>query len=206
MPVAGQDPPGAWLTRANVPKPAIVGPAPIGIRAVQRRLVELRYLPPRAVNGRLDYRTSQALLAFQAWEGLGRNGAADLRTRQRLALAKRPRPRAASGPRRIEVTRSKGVALLVEGGEVKRAIHVSAGAGGRTPRGTHRIYRKERMSWSRPFSVVLPFASYFSGGYAFHQYPYVPAYPASHGCIRIGYPDAPVMWEFASYGVTVSIV
>jgi hypothetical protein len=204
VPGPGEDP-GALLTLGSLPKREIIGPIPVGIAQVQRRLIQLRYLPAGAVSGRLDYRTSQALLAFQAWEGLSRTGDASLATRRRVTVARIPRPRVVSQTRRIEVDRYKGVALLVERGVVKRAIHVSTGAGGRTPRGTFHIFRKERMSFSRPFKVWLPYASYFSGGFAFHEYPNVPAYWASHGCIRIGYPEAPTVYAFATFGTLVQI-
>lgn len=205
MPDPGVDP-AALLDHGSLGKVEVIGPVPVNTRQVQERLVALRYLPAGATNGRLDYRTSQALLAFQGWEGLSRTGAATLETRARLNKARIPVPRVATQSRRMEVTRWKGVLLLIEGGEVRRAVHVSTGAGGRTPRGSFGIYRKERMSWSNPFSVWLPYASYFSGGYAFHQYPDVPGWPASHGCIRVGYPDAPVVYDFARYGTPVSVV
>ncbi len=204
VPAPGEDP-GALITLGSLPKREVIGPVPVGIAQVQRRLIQLRYLAAGAINGRLDYRTSQAVLAFQAWEGLARTGDANLTTRRRLNVARIPRPRVASRTRRIEVDRYKGVALLIERGAVKRAIHVSTGAGGRTPHGTFRIARKERMSWSKPFSVWLPYASYFSGGYAFHEYPNVPAYWASHGCIRVGYPEAPAVYAFATTGTLVQI-
>ena len=204
VPAAGEDP-GAVVTLGSLAKREIIGPIPVGMAALQKRLIQLRYLSPGTANGRLDYRTSQALLAFQAWEGLTRTGDGNLATRQRAAIAKIPVPRALSKSRRIEVNRFKGVALLIEGRQVKRAIHVSTGAGGRTPRGTFRVFRKERMSWSNPFSVWLPYASYFVGGYAFHEYPSVPAYSASHGCIRVGYPEAPTVYAFASFGTLVSV-
>ncbi len=204
MPAQGADP-GAVITLASLTKREIIGSIPIGMAALQRRLVQLRYLSANAVNGRLDYRTSQALLAFQAWEGLARTGLSTLATRRRATIARIPVPRVRSRSRRIEVNRFRGVALLIEDGRVKRVVHVSTGAGGRTPRGTFRIARKERMSFSNPFKVWLPYASYFVGGYAFHQYPSVPAYSASHGCIRVGYPEARGVYEFASHGTVVSI-
>ncbi len=204
MPAPGEDP-GALITRASLPKVEVIAPVPVTLAQVQQRLVQLRYLPAGAVSGRLDYRTSQALLAFQAQEGLSRTGDANLDTRRRITVARTPVPAVASQGRRIEVNRFKGMALLIEHGEVQRVIHVSTGVGGRTPRGTFHIYRKERMSWSKPFGVWLPYASYFSGGFAFHQYPNVPAYSASHGCIRIGYPEAPVVYAFAAAGTVVQI-
>ena len=38
-----------------------------------------------------------------------------------------------------------------------------------------------------------------------HQYPSVPGYPASHGCIRIFDRDAIVMYHFATLGTRVVI-
>ena len=43
----------------------------------------------------------------------------------------------------------------------------------------------------------MPWASYFTGGIAFHEYSYVPAYAASHGCIRVNRPDARGLFAFA---------
>ena len=103
--------------------------------------------------------------------------------------------------------KDRQVALLIgKGGKTVRAIHVSTAAPGHvTPSGHFRIYRKELMSWSKPFQVWLPYASYFYGGDAFHQYPSVPGYPASHGCIRIFDRDAIVMYHFATLGTRVVI-
>ena len=58
-----------------------------------------------------------------------------------------------------------------------RVVHISTGAWGTsTPSGSFRVYRKERYSWSVPFKVWMPWASYFTGGIAFHEYSYVPPY------------------------------
>jgi hypothetical protein len=46
---------------------------------------------------------------------------------------------------------------------------------------------------------------YFSGGYALHEYPDVPAYPASHGCVRVPAGDSLVVWEFATLGTPITI-
>ena len=75
--------------------------------------------------------------------------------------------------------------LVRKGGVVARTIHISSGAGGKTPAGNFAVYSKATMSWSKPFKTWLPFASYFTGGYALHGAPSVPPFPASHGCIRI---------------------
>jgi lipoprotein-anchoring transpeptidase ErfK/SrfK len=97
------------------------------------------------------------------------------------------------------------VLLAVEDGKVFRAVHTSTGAGGGTPSGTFRVYRKETMSWSVPFGVWMPYASYFIGGIAMHEYPSVPSYPASHGCVRLPAGDAERMYRFARFGTPVHV-
>jgi hypothetical protein len=176
-------------------------------RKLQARLADLQYLPRSAVDGVAGYRTDQAVIAFQAWEGLDRDGVVGPLTRAALAKAKSPRPGNSGPSRRIEVYRAKGVALLIAHDRVKRAIHVSSGAGANaTPAGTFEVFRKENPSWSVPFQVWLPYASYFNNGIAFHEYPDVPPYPASHGCVRVPAPEAPGVYRFAKLGTTVVVV
>ena len=91
------------------------------------------------------------------------------------------------------------MALAIVDNRVERVFHISSGSYGRTPSGAFHVYRKERLSWSVPFSTWMPFASYFVGGIAFHAYPSVPAYPASHGCVRMMARDTPLMYTFATY-------
>ena len=56
-----------------------------------------------------------------------------------------------------------------------------------------------------PFKVWLPWASYFTGGIAFHEYPVVPAYAASHGCVRVNHYDAVMLFGFAEQGTAVNV-
>ena len=173
--------------------------------SLQRRLALLGYLPPGYETGIYDYRTFQAVTAFQGWMQISRDGIAGPETLARLRTATRPRPWS-TGTRHMEIHIAQQVLLLVEGGRVLRAIHVSTAAPGHvTPEGTFAIYRKERMSWSVPFQVWMPYASYFTGGYALHEYPDVPPYPASHGCVRVPAGDALVVWRFATIGTPVII-
>jgi hypothetical protein len=175
------------------------------VRGVQLRMFQLGYLSRAQVTGTLDYATSQALLAFQGWEDLARTGTVTGETQLALVRAALPRPRSRAPGRHVEIHRDRGVLLLVENGRVERAVHTSTGAGGATPSGTFRVYRKELMSWSYPFSVWMPFASYFVGGIAMHEYPDVPAYPASHGCVRLPDGDAERVYRFAEVGTPVHV-
>ncbi len=109
--------------------------------------------------------------------------------------------------RHVEVLLDRQLALLVTGGAVFRVLHVSTGGKGyETPIGSYRIFRKEERSWSVPFSVWLPWASYFVGGVAFHEYPDVPVVAASHGCVRVPAGDAELLYEFAPLDTPVHVL
>lgn len=192
----------AQSAAAAVLPPGVHGPQVV---ALQRRLAALTYLPTGYSTETVDYRTEQAVIAFQGWESLARDGVAGPQTLARLRGAAAPRAWSTT-TRHIELHVAQQVLLLVGGGQVLRAIHISTAAPGHvTPTGTYTIYRKEQMSWSVPFQVWMPYASYFTGGYALHEYPDVPPYPASHGCVRVPAGDSVVVWEFATLGTPIII-
>jgi lipoprotein-anchoring transpeptidase ErfK/SrfK len=200
------------LTRANVdPKqPSLLPPTSEGdasTKWIQQRLVDLRYLPPSAVTGHYGPWTTSAILAFQGWEKLTpRDGVAGPKTVERLRTAKRPSTGPGTG-KRILVYLGAQVAFLDNGSQLVRVVKVSTGAPAyATPPGSFAIYRKALKDWSYPYSVWLPYASYFNGGIAFHESPDVPAYPASHGCVRIPRDDAPLVYDFAALQTRVNVV
>jgi hypothetical protein len=175
-------------------------------KALQRKLIRLKYLQPGHATGNYGLGTVQAVMAFQGWVGLPRTGYMDSASYAALEHAKTP-VSWGHHAKHMEVHKTQQVLLLIgKLGNVKRAIHVStAGPGHFTPVGIFHIYSKQIMSWSTLFDVWLPFADYFTGGYAFHEYPDVPGFPASHGCIRIADGDAQVVWKFATLGTRVTI-
>ena len=191
--------------RRPVREPVDAG-RPTGLREAQVLLADLGFLAPGGITGRADDETSVAVLAFEKWAGLPRDGGLDARVRAALQLAVRPEPLLRRPGKRVEIDLGRQVALQIVDDRVERVFHISSGAGGATPAGSFRVYRKERMSWSVPFSTWMPWASYFVGGIAFHAYGSVPAYPASHGCIRMMAGDAPVMYAFATHGTPVDVL
>jgi hypothetical protein len=205
---------GTWDLRRLSPVAAFplsvrIGPGdvrdPAQIRLAQTYLASAGWLDASEVSGELDYATSQALMAFEAWNGVERDGELTPESMTRVIRAARPVARHAEPGRLVEVYRDLGVVLLVENGQVQRAVHTSTGSGGRTPAGSFHVYRKEQLSWSKPFQVWMPWASYFYAGFAMHAYPDVPAYPASHGCVRLPAPEAPRVYAFAAQGTPVYV-
>jgi lipoprotein-anchoring transpeptidase ErfK/SrfK len=162
------------------------GLGPKGVRALQKKLVALGYLPADGVDGAYGGQTMTAVIAFQKWELLPRDGIAGPVTRQALRTAERPRPITRARGDRVEILLDRQLLLLIRGNRVRRVSHVSTGKRRfETPEGSYTILRKRRRSWSIPYKVWLPWASYFVGGFAVHQSRNVPVRAASHGCVRV---------------------
>ncbi|HUP33018.1 MAG TPA: L,D-transpeptidase family protein [Gaiellaceae bacterium] len=167
------------------------------VLALERRLVELRYAL-RGVDGVYDHGIFEAVLAFQKVHGLPRTGRVEPSLWRWLATASVPR--AARGGDYLQVDKRRQVMFVVRGGEVARVVHVSTGATGNTPLGSWRVYRKVHgWDW------VLWYPLYFKGGFAIHGYPSVPAFPASHGCVRVPMWIARSLFDEHAHGTTVLV-
>jgi peptidoglycan hydrolase-like protein with peptidoglycan-binding domain len=187
------------------PPPLQLGSRGAQVRALQQRLTALGYLPPGTADGVFGMRTWHAVVAFQGWQRLQRDGVVGARTRVVLASATRPQPWVKLR-RGLELDLQRQVLLVVAGGRTTRVVHISSGAPGyTTPRGRFHVYRRERMSWSKPYRVWMPYALYFTGGVAVHGFGSVPAYPASHSCVRMPLTEAPFVYAAAPLGTPVVI-
>ncbi len=168
------------------------------VLALERRLAELRYAL-RGVDAVYGTDTLEAVTAFQKVHRLARTGRVDGGFWRLLARAGIPEPRS-RGFGHIEVDKTRQMLLDVRGGQVARVVHVSTGVTGNTPLGTWRVYRKVTG-----FDWVLWYPMYFLRGFAIHGYPSVPAYPASHGCVRVPMWIAPQLFAGHPHGATVTI-
>jgi len=201
-----------FLQTPNVPvpqPPALRLPPPDpAVKALQQHLIELGYLVAGEDDGRFGPATQNAILSFQKWERLGRTGLLDTQTKARLIVATHPSPISKGNTgKRAEVLLDRQVALLIDDNEVLRTIAVSTGKPSTpTPPGNYHVYAKIPRWWSTPFREWLPWALPFVGGIAFHELQDVPAYPASHGCVRQLYTVARWTYNFATVGMPVKVI
>ncbi len=184
---------GYWIARDELPTLRSGDRGP-WVTALQRRLEQQGYWVGTN-DGVFGLTTYQAVLAVQKVNGLARTGAFDLATR---AALERPRPTPRSAPGSgylIEVDKPRQVIFAVRDGRVEWIFATSTGSGGAysyggarfrsvTPEGMFRIERQiDGIRVSRLGELYRP--KYFNEGFAVHGYPSVPAYPASHGCVRV---------------------
>ena len=181
------------------------GTTSAAVAEIARRLAALHYVVP-SLSSTFSEDLIQSVYAFQKVQGLERTGAVDVAFWTRLEEPRIPRARYSQPADHIEVDKTHQVLYLVRGGEIALISPVSTAgiAGYHTPEGRFAIYRKVAGYDRSPLGVLLN-PMYFVGGYAIHGNPSVPAYPASHGCIRV--PNFVIDRLFLSepYGETVYV-
>jgi hypothetical protein len=160
--------------------PGSHGSAVLGLK---RRLASLTYHQDD-LSAMWSEQTSDAVLAFQKAEGLPRTALADRVTLARLASAGVPKARYRGTGLHIEIDKTRQILQLVRDGTVTGTLHVSTGATGNTPVGHWDVLWKapSTHTWLGP--AILYRTMTFHGGFAIHGFSPVPAYPASHGCVR----------------------
>ncbi len=175
------------------------------VAELARRLAALHYAVP-SLSSTFSEDFIQSVYAFQKVQGLERTGAVDAGFWTRLERPRVPLARYSDPADHIEVDKTHQVLYLVRGGKIVLISPVSTAgiAGYYTPEGRFAIYRKVTGYDRSPLGVLLD-PMYFVGGYAIHGNPSVPAYPASHGCIRV--PNFVIYRLFSSepYGETVYV-
>jgi hypothetical protein len=171
------------------------------VRLLEKRLVDLHYRLAGAKDGRYDFRTADAVVAFHKVQGMARTFTVDEATWRRLAGSRLPRAQKDWRGFHFEVDQTKQVLYTVKDGDVTNVLHVSTGAGGATHDGIFRVFSK--LAGFSPHHLYYP--SFFDGERALHGWTEVPTYAASHGCVRIPYWNAKWVYALADYGVRVVI-
>lgn len=183
---------------------------------LQERLAELGY-DVGTPDGKWGARTTYSLMAFQKVEGLSVDGQDGPQTQAALASASPPGPMLPGGsPTRIEIDVARQVLFHWVGGSLARILPVSTGNNeyycvdgecsvAVTPGGSFRIGRKAAGLEVAPLGELW-WPMYFNGGIAIHGSPSVPAYPASHGCIRIPMYAAPTFYDQVPAGTRVHVL
>ncbi len=184
------------------------------VALLQLRLVELGYRPG-GTDGSYGAATVSAVMAFQKREGLARDGTAGPEVLERLKAPRGAGPLDATGGPRIEVDLDRQVAFVIINGVVS-TINVSTGNGqtysvpgsnatavAYTPTGSYRVGLRIDGPENGKLGVLYR-PLYFTGGWAVHGSTSVPAYPASHGCVRTSYADQD--WLFDQFPSGSSVV
>jgi hypothetical protein len=168
----------------------------VKVLLLQRALAEQHFATP--VTGYYDDGTARAVLAFRKTNDMSRDGYA---THEVYAKLLRHRGafqlRFPKAGKHVEFDWSRQVLTLAQNGKPYRTYHTSSGKSS-TPTvfGTYHFYLQTPGTNAKG----MVDSSYFIGGYAIHGYADVPAYPASHGCLRVPIPNALQIFNWVDIG------
>ena len=182
------------------------------VTALQKRLIALHYWPG-PVNGAYDFDTEEAIYAFQGINGQTVNGIVGSKTGKALASPRTYKAHDPGAATRVEVDIKASVEVLVfyKNNKISLISHVSSGGGyyfcnpsgscsyAITPTGSYRA-NIFMSGWVQvPLGAMYNPVFFIGTDYAIHGDTAVPAYPASHGCVRI--PDDIATWFYKQLDV-----
>lgn len=185
----------ASLLGATAPAPTVqtAAAAKLDVRTLQARLTRQGFWLG-TVDGQYGPTTRQAVLAAQKAAGLARDGIPGPATLTAIRKGIRTAVRTKTG-HAIEVDKGRQLLIVADNGKATRILNTSTGSGqtyrtstGRTaravtPSGTYRIQRRINGWHTAPLGRLYA-PGFFNGGIAIHGSTSIPAYPASHGCVR----------------------
>jgi peptidoglycan hydrolase-like protein with peptidoglycan-binding domain len=186
------------------------------VLALQQALVFLGFRPGEP-DGRYGSATTSAVLAFQKWAGLQRDGVAGPQTESALAAPPPAPGRRDTGPGpRMEIDLDRQIMFVTLADGAVSILNVSSGnnetyvhpagytARAVTPTGSYTVLRKIDAAERAPLGTLYR-PMYFKGGFAVHGSTSVPAYPASHGCVRVSYADEDWLFPQMPVGAPVLV-
>ncbi len=215
--VAPTDPPPPPLGAVSTPFRAVGKKSGSDTTRIQQRLLDLGFWVAGA-DGQYGHTTQQGVLAFQKYYGLKRTGSVDTATAEKLAsVTKRAQARSGGGTL-IEIDKDRQVLFIVRNGQTLAVLNTATGNGqyyleqnqkdptkyesGRavTPSGRFKIYRQRPEGWWKGDLGKIYRPKYFNGGIAVHGMSNIPAYPASHGCVRLSTSAMDMVWDLGFIG------
>jgi hypothetical protein len=206
-------PPTTTTTEPPPPPTWGVGAEDDVVLHVEQRLAMLGYRPGD-VDGRYSPETASAVMAFQKHEGLTRDGVVGPEVLS--VIDHTPTGGGPRGGAGLEVDLDRQIMFVVALDGTYTILNVSTGSnesyrhpGGYTavavtPTGTYAVGKKIDAEEHAPLGTLYR-PMYFHGGYAVHGSRSVPAYPASHGCVRVSYEDEDWLFPTIRPGTPVTI-
>lgn len=183
------------------------------IKAAQSTLAQLGYYGS-VIDGDAGPAMQSAVMAFQKVNGLSADGTVGPQTLSALKAPIAPTLKGSGSGLRLEVDLTKQVVYVARGHQIIRIMPTSSGNGmtygtrngqvatALSPVGYYTIQRRIVGAEHAELGTLYD-PQYFYQGWAIHGSNSVPAYPASHGCLRLTRADA--RWLFTTIGVGTSI-
>jgi lipoprotein-anchoring transpeptidase ErfK/SrfK len=180
--------------------------------ASQKKLVQLGFWLHSA-DGTFDDTTRQAVMAFQKYYQLRATGSINTATAFLLERMEIPATAIENKKTLAEVDKTRQLLFLVQDGVTTHVLNTSTGDDREytepdanspgvmitdtaiTPVGSFRINRERPDGWWVGDLGQIYRPKYFIGGVAIHGSLSVPAYPASHGCVRVSVAAMDMIWE-----------
>ena len=181
-------------------------------QASQLKLLELGFWLADP-NGKFDDTTAQAVMAFQKYFQLRPTGNINAATAHLLEEITNPATAKTKEGTLAEVDKSRQLLFLVQDGSTTYVMNTSTGddrsyeepdgntpgvmikGTAVTPVGSFKIDRERPEGWWIGDLGQIYRPKYFVGGVAIHGSMSVPAYPASHGCVRVTVRAMDFIWD-----------
>jgi hypothetical protein len=201
-----------WVGASPTPFVAVGGNGGSDTAAIQQRLLDLGFWLTGA-DGDYGLTTSQAVMAFQKYLGLEATGRVNQATADALTSMEWKAHALADAGTLVEINKDKQLLFVVQNGRTVWIFNTSTGDGqpyeeedqntpgevqtgvSVTRNGLHSIYRERPEGWWEGDLGKIYRPKYFSGGQAVHGSNNVPAYPASHGCVRLSIQAMDFIWD-----------